>query len=132
MPVNFTGTWQTDLTRSKLRGPAPRSIVVTIAHSDPDLRQEVVVTRSDGNQDRQVFTCSTNGEPDRAQLNGKPIRGTARWVSNELLIETRMHAGPRELHFRDFWSLSPDGQTLFAEHRDDDLAGQLAILKRAG
>jgi hypothetical protein len=39
--------------------------------------------------------------------------------------------GGREAHFRDFWSLSSDGQTLIMEHRDDDLAGQITFLEKA-
>jgi hypothetical protein len=41
-----------------------------------------------------------------------------------------MSLGGRELHFRDCWSLSPNGQILTMEHRDDDLAGQIAVLQR--
>ena len=130
--MNFSGAWTADLCRSKLRGPAPRAMVVTILHSGPQLRQEVVVTRADGTEDRLVFTCRNTGEPDHAQLKGQPIRGIARWEGQELLIETWMQAGARELHFRDFWRLSSDGQTLFMEHRNDDLAGQQAVLQRAG
>jgi hypothetical protein len=36
------------------------------------------------------------------------------------------------MHFCDYWSLSPNGQTLSMEHRNDDLAGQKTVLERAG
>ena len=130
MPANFTGVWHFDRTRSKLLAPLPETIEVRITHSGSDLRQEIVITKPDGSQDRQVFTCRTTGEPGQCQLSGKPLRGTARWEGEELMIETWIERGPRELHFRDCWWLSPDGQTLFMEHRDDDLAGQRAVLKK--
>jgi len=37
------------------------------------------------------------------------------------------NAPDRELHFKNHWSLSDDGQTLTMAHRDDDLAGQIAV-----
>jgi len=132
MTINFSGTWQADLSRSKLLGPSPKAFVVKIEHAGPLLRQEMVVTRHDGNEDRTVFLCNTDGQPDGVSLNGRMIRGTAGWENDELVIESWIQAGPRELHFRDHWSQSPDGQTLTMEHRDDDLAGQITILKKLG
>jgi hypothetical protein len=48
--------------------------------------------------DRAVFKSRTNGEPDHNSLNGKLIRGTARWEGEELVIESWLQAGPGELH----------------------------------
>jgi hypothetical protein len=39
--------------------------------------------------------------------------------------------GERKVHFRDHWSLSEGGSTLRIEHRDDDLAGQVAVFEQA-
>jgi len=130
MPHNFTGTWIADLSRSKFRGLVPQSSTMRIRHDDPELEAEVESTKPDGITDRATFLCRTTGEPDHTRFNGEPMRGLARWEGHELLIETWMRIGPRELHFRDFWWLSPDGRTLFMEHREDDLAGQFAVLNR--
>ena len=132
MSVNLTGVWNADLTNSTILSPTPRAFTVTMAHSDPELQEEIVVTKLDGSQDRIVFKCSTNGEPGKSLLNGREIHGSAKWAGEELVIESRMQSGPREMHFCDYWSLSPDGQTLSMEHRNDDLAGQKIVLKRAG
>jgi hypothetical protein len=35
-----------------------------------------------------------------------------------------------EHRVKDHWSLSDDGRTLTMAHRDDDLAGQVAVLER--
>jgi len=37
--------------------------------------------------------------------------------------------GTRDMHFRDYWPLADDGQTLLMNHRDD-LSGQLTVLDR--
>ncbi|MGA9544696.1 MAG: hypothetical protein WBQ85_14070 [Candidatus Sulfotelmatobacter sp.] len=101
-----------------------------IEQSDAELQQEIVVTKADGSEDRAVFRCSINGKQDGNSLNGTPIRGSARWEREELVIESWMQFGGREMHFRDCWSLSSDQRTLTMEHRDDDLAGQVTILDR--
>lgn len=130
MTVNFSGAWKANLAKSRFLGPTPRALAVKIVQLDPQLKAQMIVTRPDGNEDRVVFYCQLNGEPDRNLMNGKPVRGSARWEGEELIIESWVQAGAREMHFRDCWSLSADEQTLIMEHRNDDLAGQIAILER--
>jgi len=130
--ANFTGTWKANLSMSRLMGPMPKAILMKIVHSDPQLQEEIFVTRADGNEERIVFQCRTDGKPDGNLLNGRAVRGGARWEGEDLVIESWIQVGTTERHFCDYWSLSPDGQTLSMEHRDDDLAGQLTILDKAG
>lgn len=130
MNANFSGTWNADLSKSLFLGPPPRSVTVRIEHVEPRLSAEILATKPDGTEDRIAFECATNGEQGSNLLNGKPVRGNARWEGKELVIESWMQLGARQLHFSDFWSLSPDGRTLTMEHRNDDLAGQLTILSR--
>jgi hypothetical protein len=128
--MDFTGTWKANLEKSKLLGPPPKALTIRIDQSQTDLRQEIVVTRPDGNEDRMTFHCSINGEQNKNSLNGQPIRSSATWQANELLIESWLNAGERELHFRDYWSLSDDKNTLIMDHREDALAGQRTVLER--
>jgi hypothetical protein len=130
MNVDFSGFWSADVEKCRLRGLAPTAITMEITHCDGDLRQEMVVTRPSGDKDRIVFQCRTNGQEDGGLLNGMPIRCRARRDGEELIIESWLQAGPREMYFRDCWSLSPDGKRLTMEHRDDDLAGQITIFER--
>ena len=130
MSVNFTGIWKANLPKSRILGPMPRAITVAITHSDPELHEEIVVTKLDGSEQRIVFECCANGEAGKSLLNGRAVDGSARWEGEKLVIESRMQSGTRELHFCDCWSLSPDGQTMLMEHRDDDLAGQMTVLER--
>jgi hypothetical protein len=127
MAVNFTG----DLSKSRRLGPMPKAVMIRIEHSDPELREEVLATKADGGEERLAFQCWTNGEPDKSLLSGKPICGTAKWDGDELVVESWMQFGPREVHFCDYWSLSADGRTLTMEHRTGDLVGQITILERA-
>jgi hypothetical protein len=131
MNVNFSGTWHANLSKSRFLKALPKAVSINIEHSGPELLEEILVTKDDCSEDRVVFKCRTNGEPDTCSLNGNPIRGSARWESDELIIESWLRLGAREMHFCDCWSLSSDRRTLTMEHRNDDLAGQLTILDLA-
>lgn len=132
MSVNFTGTWKVNLSKSKLLGPAPVAVTIKILHSEPELREEMLATKADRSEERLSFKCWTNGEPGKSLLNGKAVRGNASWEGEQLVIESWVQFGAREMYFCDCWSLSPDGQTLRMEHREDDLAGQLTVLEKTG
>lgn len=127
MSVDFSGTWQADLSKSKFLGLQPLAMRVTIEHSGLELREVLLVTRSDGREDRADFFFRTTGEDGTCQLNGLSIRGHARWVGEDLVVETWMKLGEREVYLCDHWSLSADGRTLVMEHSQDALAGQRVV-----
>jgi len=104
-------------------------MIALIDHSDVALREELIVTKPDGSENRIVFTCRIDDQAG-ASLNGTPVRGGARWEGTELVIESWIQWGARLAHFCDYWSLSRDGQALSMEHRSGDLLGQLTIFDR--
>ena len=55
-----------------------------------------------------------------------------RWEEDELVIETWLELGARTMHFCDSGRYLPMVRLWRWEHRDDNLAGQLTVLKRAG
>jgi len=130
MRFDFTGVWKANLEKSNLLGPSPKALLATVRHSDPELVVEMLTTKTDGSQDRLVFRGVTTDEEFTNSVHGLQMRSRARWVGAELLIESWLDVGGRRAHFRDFWSLSSDGQTLTMEHRDDDLAGQITFLEK--
>src|ERR1700693_3536363 len=130
MKSNFTGVWKGNLEKSKLLGSAPKALLVTIDHADPVLTVEMVFTRSDDTEDKLLFRGLTTGEEVVNAVHGIPVRSRSTWGGGELLIESWMSLGGRESYFRDYWSLSSDGQNLAMEHRDDELAGQITLLQR--
>ena len=86
---------------------------------------------ADGSKHRFEFAGQTTGQQVENVVLGVPWRSQLSWTGRELLIESRVTQRGRELHFRDFWSLSADGETLTMIHRDDDVAGQITVLERA-
>jgi len=130
MSINFSGNWTADLSASRLLAHQPAGMTIMIEHKDPELREEIVVLRADGQQQRSVFLCRTDSREGHCSFDRQAVRGGARWEGDELVIEIWAEAGGRGLHLRDCWSLSSDGRTLYMEHRNDDLAGQRTVLHR--
>ena len=100
MKPDFSGTWTADLSKSRFAGPKPASLLVVIEHRDPKLRQNLVVTKADGSTDRAMFECRI-GEEGGLLFNGNELRGAAKWVDDELVIESGVKIGERELYFCD-------------------------------
>jgi hypothetical protein len=131
MTADFTGVWKANLEKSKLLGPTPKAVLARISHLDPEIVVEILTTKMDSSEDRLVYKALTTGEEFTNSVHGLQIRSRCEWNGMELLIESWMDVKGRQVHFRDFWSLSSDGQTLTMEHRDDDLAGQITFLGKA-
>jgi hypothetical protein len=128
--INFTGAWSADLLKSRLLAPPPKSLSVQIIQSDTELQEEMVVTKLDGGEERVIFKCRIDRAQHNGSLNGRPIRCAVRWEGSELVIESWVQLGAREMYLCDVWSLADDGQTLVMQHRNDDLAGQVTFLDR--
>lgn len=102
----------------------------SIHHADPELRVDMVLAKPDETVVRRTSQFLTTGEEVSNSLYDTQMRSRAQWMGKELLIESWVTLKGKEWHTRDFWSLSEDGQMLTMEHRDDDLAGQIARLDR--
>jgi len=106
-------------------------MIAKIDHREPRLAQHVIVLDTSGGRQQLRVEFLTNGEESVNSVGAGQMRTRASWKNEELLIESWLTAGERMSHFRDFWTLSTSGDTLTMEHRDDDLAGQVAVLERA-
>jgi hypothetical protein len=125
---DFSGIWKLNFEKSILLGPAPERILMIIDHKDPRLIQQILVT-VDGSAQRMTFNLVIGAETTNPMGGGMALNH-AWWQGKELVIESRVKVAGREAYFKDHWSLSEDGQTLTMTHRDDDLAGQQAVLEK--
>ena len=130
MNPKFGGVWKADLQRSKLLGPTPKSMIVSIEHSETHFSTRMTITAQDGSEHHLVFTGPITGEEVTNQVLGQQWLSRLQWVGSELLIESRVSMGGQERHFRDFWFLADGGRTLMMEHRNDDLKGQITFLEK--
>lgn len=127
--ADFTGTWRADLAASRLHGQTPNDITASIHHAEPELR--IVMTIAVGTRStRMEFAVCDTGEARTNAVLGTEWVSRSRWVGRELLIESYVDAGGRQMHYRDYWSISDDGRRLIMEHRGDDLDGQITVFDR--
>lgn len=128
---NFTGDWRLIPSRSKVPGPAVKSMQMRITHKGPDFLQVTRAEYEDGRVVTRSFGGRINGEEFINQLgNQAEVRSRASWVGQELLIETLVSAPGGVQHLKDYWSLIEGGSKLKMEHRDDPLKGFIGILER--
>jgi hypothetical protein len=128
--INLSGVWKGNLEKSRLLGPAPKALLVTINHTDPVLNVEMVFTKLDDTEEQLLFRGMTTGEEVVNSVRAIQVRSRSTWIGAELLIESWMSLGGRESYFRDYWFLSNDGRMLTMEHRNDALAGQTTVLEK--
>lgn len=128
---NFTGIWQLNLEKSKLRGQPVKQLLVKIEHEEPRIVQKILVSYANGHEESMTFTFETTGKESTNSMGGATAQTKAHWDGTELVIESAVKAGERELRFRDHWFLSSGAQILTMEHRDDALAGQISVLEKA-
>jgi hypothetical protein len=128
---NFSGLWQLNLEKSTFRGQSPKELLVKIDHRDPNLTQTMLIVAADGSEQQQTFTYETDGRESRTKLTLGEGQSRAHWSGSELVVDSVLTTPNRIFHFSDHWSLSSDGQTLQMAHRDDDLAGQVAVFEKA-
>jgi len=130
MRPTFSGTWKADLAKTRLIGSHPKEIVARIDHAEPIISVDMLFTPAEGAPHRIEFKGRTNGEQVENVVLGASWHSTIQWVGPELLIESHVNLSGRYFHFRDFWSMSDDGNLLTMIHRDDDLDGQVTVLKK--
>jgi hypothetical protein len=128
---NFSGVWELNLEKSHLKGQTPQRITVRIEHDANTIHQVVLVVSASGQEQRDSFSFSTTGEAAPVSFRGNAGETSAHWQRSTLIVESTLTVSGRELHFRDHWSLSPDGGVLTMAHPDDELAGQVSVLERA-
>ena len=128
---NFSGLWLLNAEKSALSGLTVSRLGMKIEHDEPHFVQAVKTVHADGTVSLGRIAGVTTGEEFQNPFRQLNMHSTASWVGEELVIDSRIDTGGgKPLHFRDHWSLSEDGTELRMEHRDDDIAGQLAVLER--
>jgi hypothetical protein len=109
---NFSGEWKMNAAKSDFgQMPAPTSLVLKIAHSDPELK----VARTQVSE-RGEFTSESAYTTDGKECVNKTRFGesksTLKWEGNALVIATKMDFQGNEVTITEKWSLSDDGKTL--------------------
>jgi hypothetical protein len=126
---DFSGLWRLDVARSRLLGPGTARMLMKIEHREPNFAQSIKADFEDGRSQLSTFRGTTGGTEFVNALPGRTWHSRAVWQGDALIIDSDVAFGERKFHFRDHWFRS--GTALVMEHRNDDLAGQIAWLEPA-
>jgi hypothetical protein len=130
---DFTGTWALNVEKSNFdRQPAPQAMTDKIDHKDPTLT--INSTRS-GEQGSGEFTLKyvTDGSEGSNDVMGNPLKYTAKFDGEILVITTWGSFGPNEIKLIDKWSLSPEKNMLTIRRHYEGRGGpqdQVLIMDR--
>jgi hypothetical protein len=105
---NLSGDWKLNGAKSNYgKFPAPLSVTRKITHNDPKL---IMSTTQTGPQGDVISTLvyTTDG---KESVNGDS-KGTAQWIGDKLMIDSRRELQGVTLKQKEIWTLSADGKTL--------------------
>ncbi|HWZ34062.1 MAG TPA: photosynthetic reaction center cytochrome c subunit family protein [Bryobacteraceae bacterium] len=106
---NFSGIWQLNLEKTKLPGPPPKRILLKVDHHDPTLETTILATGSAGPEVRNSSTYKATDE-EVVDANGQRMR--SHWEGADLVVETTIKTGDKEIHASLRLSLSGDAKEL--------------------
>ena len=96
--------------------PGPNSLVDKIDQSDSALK----INRAQSGQNGETtydLTYTLDGQESTNTVRGNPLKSTAKWDGDALLIETKLKMQDNDIQINDRWTLGEDGKTiLIARH----------------
>ena len=110
---NFSGDWSIDATKSDF-GPMPPPATMTrkVDHSDPALSYTEATTGGPQGDQTITMKCSTDGKETTNEMMGNPVKTTAKWDGDALVIAAKADFQGNEITLTDKWTLSADGKVL--------------------
>lgn len=127
MQADFSGSWLAVIEECTFVTRTPVRLTANIMQSANMLHVEMHVSFDGDGDSRMVFDAPIVSADDAG--GGRVAQ--ARWMGDDLVVETRIESGGEEYVLRDRWWLSAGGERLTMAHKDDVIAGQTVVFKRA-
>ena len=126
MRPDFSGRWIARIEESTFMARRPCRLTAVIAQRADRLHAEMHVSFEGSDDSSLRFGAAiVDGDAMRAGSVAQ-----ARWMGDDLVVETRIETSTGEVLLRDRWWLSEEGRRLTMAHRDDALAGQTVVFER--
>jgi hypothetical protein len=109
---NLSGTWKVNISKSEFgHGPAPEARTDIIVHQEPNLKDTITQSNSQG-EITYDMNYSTDGKETTNTIRKNEFKSIAHWEGDQLAIESKGSMGGAATTLKDHWSLSADGKTL--------------------
>ena len=110
---NFSGEWKLDAGKSNLGPiPPPSSMTRKVEHSEPVLTVVEAMTGGPMGDQNRTTKYSTDGKETTNDLMGNPVKTSAAWEGDTLVISAKADIQGTAIKLTDKWSLSGDGKVL--------------------
>ena len=105
---DVSGTWKMNAEKSKFERGGPKAITIKFDQQGSTLNESLTLTNSQG--ERTInFIYSLEGKESLQQLEGRPIKTTAKWEEGSLVIEFKNDEG---FNFLRKFTVSGDWKTM--------------------
>jgi len=110
---NFSGDWTLDATKSDFGPmPPPQSMTRKIDHSEPTLTVTQAMVGGPQGDQTSTLKYSTDGKETTNDMMGNPVKWTAKWEGDALVMNAKADFQGNEVTLQDKWTLSADGKVL--------------------
>ena len=106
--TNVSGTWKMNAEKSKFEKGGPKAITIKFDQKESTLDESITIANDSGEQTLN-FIYTLDGKESAQQLEGQPIKASAKWEGEALLLEFKNDDG---FSFRRKITVSADGKTI--------------------
>lgn len=106
--TNVSGTWKMNAEKSKFEKSGPKAITIKFDQQESTLKESLTLTNDRGEQTLN-FTYTLDGKESVQELEGMPIKASAKWEGEALLLEFKNDDG---FSFQRKVTVSGDGKTM--------------------
>lgn len=105
---NVSGTWKMNAEKTKFEQGGPQDITIKFDQQGPTLNETLTLTNDQGERSANL-TYNMEGKETQQQFEGRPIKTTAKWEGDSLVIEFKNEEGMGLLRKI---TVSSDGKTM--------------------
>ncbi len=110
---NFSGEWAVDNAKSEFGPmPPPQSMIRKVDHSEPAVSYTEATVGGPQGDSTITMKCSTDGKETTNEMMGNPVKVTAKWDGDALVVSAKLDLQGNEITLTDKWTLSADGKVL--------------------
>jgi|SRR5215213_3969517 len=116
---NVSGTWKMNAEKSKFERGGPQAITIKFDQQGATLRESLKMTNDRGERTIDLV-YDLDGKESLQQLDNRPIKTTARWEGESLIIEFKNDEG---FNFIRRIAVAGDGKTMTIDVKQSSTGG---------
>ncbi len=126
--ADFSGEWKLNTDKSNFGPiPAPDKMIRKVKHDDPSIKISTMQSGQQGETTTEL-AYTTDGKESVNMIRGSEAKSTAKWVGDQMVVDTKRDMQGAEITQKETWTLSKDGKTLTINNHINAPQGEFDIL----